>query len=358
MYNYEIIEKDCKLLYNSIDISKVKNSKVLITGANGLIGSFLADYFNFLNKTHDYQIDIYITSYSAPESAHRIKHLIGKPRIKYFSWDASQQIDRSVFEHDIDYVFFCSGYGQPAKFTKDIVKTSFINTVGVESLLKYLESLDKNTNFLFLSTSEIYGEPDVKNIPTSEEYEGILPASNNRASYIVSKRLGEIICSAYAENSKIKTKVARVGLMYGPGTLSNDNRVLQELIFKATNDRQINLLDDGSALRNYLYLTDGIEMLLNIVVNSESKEMIYNVGGDLEPITIYELAKKIGFILKCDVNKGTRSVNAAIANAPKNVYMNMNRYRSEFKEKNNIFVPLDKGIQNVIKWYNFTMENK
>ena len=357
MYNFKIIEENCKLLYNAIDISKMRNSKVLITGANGLIGSFFADYLNFLNNTHNYQIDIYITSYSKPENAVRIAHLLEQPRVTYFEWDASEKIDINVFKHEIDYVFFCSGYGQPAKFTKDIVKTSFINTIGVESILKYLDSLEKETNFLFLSTSEVYGEPDSENIPTPEEYEGRLPSSNKRASYILSKKLGEVICSAYSHNNKTNVKVARVGLLYGPGTLINDNRVLQELLFKAINDREIKLLDDGSALRNYLYLTDGIEMLLNIIVNSNSHEIIYNVGADSEPITIYELAKKIGFILDCDVKKGCNSVNSVVIEAPRNVYMNMEKYRSEFKKQNNVFVPLDKGLQNVIKWYNFTMEN-
>ena len=75
MYNFEIIKKDCEILFEKIDCTKLKNKKVLITGANGLIGSFLADFFMFLNEKQ-YNISIVLTSFSPPDKAKRINHLI------------------------------------------------------------------------------------------------------------------------------------------------------------------------------------------------------------------------------------------------------------------------------------------
>ena len=234
MYNFEIIKKDCERLFEKIDCTKLKNKKVLITGANGLIGSFLADFFMFLNEKK-YNISIILTSFSTSDKVERIKHLLSNEMVSYFSWDASTKIDLVNLDNNIEYIFFCSGYGQPSKFTKDNIKTSFINTVGVNSLLEFLSSNDKRGNFMFLSTSEVYGDPDDKNIPTKENYNGNYSINNNRSSYIVSKRLGEVICNDYARNYDLNIKIARVGLVYGPGVLHNDERVLQDFIFKAKN---------------------------------------------------------------------------------------------------------------------------
>lgn len=351
MYNLEVIKEDCRILDERLDTAKLANKNVLITGANGLIGSFLADYLCYLNDVFSYNMKIYLTSYSTKDKVTRLTHLLDRKDVQYFAWDASERIDTEIFCDDIDHVFFCSGYGQPAKFTKDVVKTSFINTVGVDSLLRYLERLNKLTNFLFISSSEVYGDPDISKIPTKEDDEIVCNPNNNRSSYILSKTLGEVICRSYSD--KIRVKIARVGLIYGPGVLIGDNRVLQELIFKAVSDRKITLLDEGSALRNYLYLVDGIEMILNLAINSESEQIVYNIGGSFESVTIFELAQKIGNILKCDVYKGVKQNDFATMAAPKNVYMSMERYAKEFVLRKNRFIPLDKGIKNVIRWYEF-----
>ena len=347
MYNLKIIERNCEDLFTKLDISSLKNQKVLITGASGLIGSFIADYLNFLNEKHDYNIDITLTSFGSMSGSERIKHLFNKKNISHFAWDASTPIDEKKIT-GIKYVFFCSGYGQPTKFTKDNVKTAFINTVGLNSLLQYLEKTE-NGNLLFISSSEIYGDPDSSNIPTKETYNGNYSIENPRASYISSKRLGEIICLQYLQ--KVNVKIARVGLIYGPGTLLNDDRVLQSFIFKANKDKKISMLDDGSAIRNYLYITDGVEVLFNILL--KGKEVIYNVGGDTEPVSIYELACKVASNFDSAVEKGNDTKNSIVKNSPKNVYMDMSKYKNEFDQSLISPTKLKEGIKDVILWYKF-----
>lgn len=345
MYNFQIINKECKNVFDKIDVKSLKNQKVLITGASGLIGSFFADFLNYLNDNHNFNIQIYLTSFGSISGQERIRHLLNKKNVNYFNWDASTPIDENKIE-GVKYILFCSGYGQPAKFTKNNVKTAFINTVGVNSLLEFLNKQGQG-NLLFISSSEIYGDPDSSNIPTKEEYNGNYSIENIRASYICSKRLGEIICLQYAD--KINVKIARVGLIYGPGTLLNDDRVLQNFIFKASKNKKISMLDDGSAIRNYLYLTDGIEILFNILLHG--KNTIYNVGGDTEPTSIYDLAKKVSYFFNADVEKGEDLKNNIVKSSPKNVYLDMNRYKQEFKNSINVPIKLNEGIKNVILWY-------
>ena len=49
-------------ILEQLDTTRLKNTNVLITGANGLIGGFLADFFTYLNEQHNYNIKMVLTS--------------------------------------------------------------------------------------------------------------------------------------------------------------------------------------------------------------------------------------------------------------------------------------------------------
>jgi UDP-glucuronate decarboxylase len=343
-YNHHIVKQECVQLSRRININNLKNKKFLVTGANGLIGSFLCDFLVFLNNRFNANIEIIGTSYSKPNKALRIKHLINKKEIKYFSWDCSKNIQEKL-DNNIDVVIFCSGYGQPGKFLQNMKKTALINTVGPVNLLDHLNSQKIKSRFLFLSSSEIYGSPTVENIPTRESYSGDYDLNNKRECYKQSKKLGEVISKSY-KSEKIDIKIARVGLTYGPGALFGDKRVMQEFIFKALKNETINMLDAGESLRNFMFITDAIEVILNILFLS--KEIVYNVGNDQETTSIYELAKKIGDILNVDVNKGKSSLK----NAPVSVYLSMEKYKKEFKIDTLNLKTLEYGIDKTVKWFN------
>ena len=91
-----------------------------------------------------------------------------------------------------------------------------------------------------------------------------------------------------------------------------------------------------------------IHYLLNIVLNG--KEIVYNVGGDNEPVSIYELASIIADKFNVEVIKGCTK-NTTNKSAPKNVGLSMTKYRTEFNKNQNIGLNL--GIQKTIEWFNF-----
>jgi UDP-glucuronate decarboxylase len=349
-YNLSVIIEECETLSKKIDIDALRNSNILITGANGLIGGFLSDFFCYINDVDDLNCTIYLTSYSPSSEVSRIKHLLDRSDVHYFSWDSSEKINPSRLPESIDECFFCSGYGQPSRFMKDNVKTSLINVVGVESILNHMCS-HGGGKFIFLSTSEIYGNPPKDKIPTPETYGGMYELENNRAAYKVSKCLGEVICKEYDKAENMEVKIARVALTYGPGALWNDKRVLQEFIFKASKG-DIQMLDGGESLRNYLYITDSVEILLNL---SKGKDLVYNVGGDSEEVSIYDLACNIAENFGNDVLQG-KSKSAISASAPKSVYLDMSKTKKEFAFCDKNKTPLSEGIKQTIRWYNLGAE--
>lgn len=354
MYNLSVVKEDCRRVVNNmgLGLAPLYGKSVLITGANGLIGSFLADLMCYLNDVCNFGMEICLTSYSSHTKAERIQHLIEREDISYFPWDCSEPVATGNLPLKVDYAFFCSGYGQPSKFLKNNVKTALINTVGVESILSYMAD-NNGGNFLFLSTSEIYGDPPDNMVPTPESYGGSYDFHSNRAAYKESKKLGEVICKEYSRSPNMRTRAARVALTYGPGALKTDQRVLQEFIFKAHNNREIQMLDEGKSIRNYLYITDSAEILLNILLHGQ--EMVYNVGGDTEPITIFNLASTIANKFQVPVRKGT-TPDTVNKSAPRNVGLAMNLYRREFIQYGENIVKMETGIANTIKWFNFKGE--
>lgn len=349
-YNHDVIYDDCnaltKKMGSALDVFRDKT--ILITGANGLIGGFLADFFTHINSKLGLGIQLRLTSLSKLGDAERVKSAVKHDGVRYFSWDLSKAIPHDMLE-PFDYVFFCAGYGQPKKFIQDKMGTMFLNTVGVDSILDFCSQQNKECKFLYLSSSEIYGSPDAENIPTSEKYNGNYSVESNRACYISAKRLGEVICLERGKShANLTTRVARLALAYGPGVLNSDDRVMQEFMFKAIRDRSINLLDDGVAQRNYIYITNCIEMLLNITTSGKSS--IYNVGGEGDQVTILELAKKIALIYNAEVSCETKK-SETIISAPNCVALDLSKYNEEFGRIINA-VNLDQGLPKLGMWLN------
>ena len=116
MYDISPIIEDCVALYDRVseNVKPLRGKRVLITGANGLIGGFLADFLAYLNDSHGYDISIHLTSLSEPSNAVRISHLISREDVSYTAWDFPNPVPESTFG-GFDFVFFMSGYGQPKK---------------------------------------------------------------------------------------------------------------------------------------------------------------------------------------------------------------------------------------------------
>lgn len=346
MYDTNIILNECVNLHerlgNSIDV--FKDATVLVTGANGLLGGFFSDFFVYLNERYDFNIKIQLTSLSAANDASRVKHLLNKPNVTYTSWDLSQPVSNDMFEKT-DFVFFMSGYGQPKKFIDNKMKTIMINTVGLDSIIRNVTK--KKSKLIFASTSEIYGDPDSANIPTKESFNGNYSVDSNRACYISSKRLGEVICLEHKrDNPDLDVKIARIALTYGPGVFINDDRVLQDFIVKGSKNNLIQLFDEGSAIRNYIFLTDSAKIIFDIIL--KGKEAIYNVGGNTEEVSIYELAKIVADVINVPVVKGN-SKKDFVSKSPNRVALDMTKYEEEFSKIKNI-TKLREGIEKTSKW--------
>ena len=105
--------------------------------------------------------------------------------------------------------------------------------VAITRTRKMLElSNASNARDIFFSSSEIYGDPEIKNVPTPESYRSNVSCKGSRACYGESKRVGETITYIFHNQTVLKTNMIRPSNIFGPEILENDRRVLPNFASK------------------------------------------------------------------------------------------------------------------------------
>lgn len=332
----KILQEVMKPFYSKIKINNLpflKNKTFLITGASGLVGSNIVSYLDFLNKKRQLNIKIIGVVRSGIE-----KWMSASKNIRYVQQDLStKSLDENL---KFDYLIHFATYGQPKKFLAHPRETVELN---IHVLFDLLELAKKNKAvFLYPSSSEIYGEVDEKHIPTEESYYGYVNTLSERAIYAESKRLAETICYLYSKI--VRVKIGRLLICYGPGVKYDDQRVYGEFIKKAQNSGEITMMDEGKAQRTLCFISDAVEMLLNILLNS--KETVYNVCG-IETVTIRKLASIIAAINHAKVS--SKIAPKKISGTPVRSALSNKKYVKEFNKKN--FVSLEEGLTATSLWF-------
>ncbi|WP_270982945.1 NAD-dependent epimerase/dehydratase family protein [Campylobacter upsaliensis] len=325
--------------YKQIEIfnkDQLKNKTIFITGSNGLIGSNLLSYIVFLNREFDLNIKIIAHSFSKQN-----EWLIGEDYITYLSGN----LNDLAIDFKFDYLIHTATYGQPRKVLENLEDTLYLNTSTYYKLLN--TSLKNGARVLFLSTSSIYGNISGENNSINENFVGKVSLDSISSLYGESKRIGEIISRIYIEQG-LDVKIARIAIGYGPGIKLNDKRFMGEFIKKALDLGKIEMLDQGEAIRQVCYITDVVEMLMNILLNA--KDVVYNVSGmfyDGYGFRIRDIAEIIAKYTNASV-VFPKENNGVLGSFTK-MNIDISKYTNEFKKSK--FVDIDYGLSQTIKWF-------
>jgi UDP-glucuronate decarboxylase len=207
--------------------------------------------------------------------------------------------------------------------------------------IETLNKLNQHGKYLFLSTSELYSGLSAS--PFSENQIGTTNTNHPRSCYIEGKRCGETLVNA-ARSGGIHATSGRLSLAYGPGTRRDDARVVNSFIKKAITEGKIEMMDQGNALRTYMYITDAVTLMFKILFFGTMD--VYNIGGTSRT-TIKNLAEDIGNILGVPVSFPTQTVQGVIG-APEDVCLNMERIEKEFGPLD--LISLEEGLKKTISW--------
>lgn len=343
MYNNEIIQIDLKeIVEQKIDFLKIKNKKILITGATGMLASYFMYVLMYLNDKFDYKIKIY-SLVRNEKKLEEITNFSKRNDIIPVVQDVCEEIN---IEDKIDYIIHMASSADPKSFTNNPVGVINANVIGTLNVLKLAKK--NQSEVLFTSTREVYGKVDKEWV--SENDMGILDCTDVRSCYPESKRMAENLICCYSYQYEMKYKIARIAHSYGPGmNINNDGRIMADLISNVVDGKDILLKSTGEAKRAFCYITDAISALLRIMLNENANE-IYNVANETEEISIKDLAYKMGSMYK---EKNIKVIFDIQEN--KNQYLKFERRGLNTKKLENIgwkpIIDLENGIRRTVNYF-------
>ena len=103
------------------------------------------------------------------------------------------------------------------------MRTLLANSTGTMYLLEHAVK-SRAEKFLFFSSGEVYGVPLDQTQLIGEQDYGYIDPMNVRSCYAESKRIGETMCVAWAQQYKLHASVVRPFHTYGPGMALDDGR--------------------------------------------------------------------------------------------------------------------------------------
>ena len=161
---------DLKYIKEQTSECDFNNSNILVTGCAGFLGYYLINYFEKYKDELGINSIIGLDSFilGRPEWLQR---LIDKKNtnIELIKFNIGKDKINDLFrKNEITHIIHMASIASPTFYRQYPLETVDANIWGLRDLLDYNQKNENLKGFLFFSSSEIYGDPDTKNIPTKE----------------------------------------------------------------------------------------------------------------------------------------------------------------------------------------------
>ena len=282
-----------------MDYKLLKNRRLLLTGATGLIGSCLTRLLLSLNAKYSLNLRIVLLVRSIEKAI----SFFGTPDcIEYHLQDVNGPITTDIGNIDYFVLAACNAY--PEAYKETPVDVMNANYLGVKNIFDYILNRQyKPSKILFVSSSEVYGEYECGDNGVDESFEGIINHYRVRSCYTESKRAAETLCLSYASQYGMNISIARPGYIFGPTRMTKNNRADVEFFDCVKHQKPIVLKSAGSQKRSYCYVEDAVSALLYILLEGGESEA-YNIAlNPSDSITIAEFASLIANVGNVDLIK-------------------------------------------------------
>ncbi len=262
----------------------LNNKRVLITGAAGFIGSYLADtllqHNNFLILVDDFN-----TFYSGKEE--RINAILEnyEPKKDYILLkdDILNPNLYNKLDANFDYIFHLAAQAGVRYSINHASEVSRTNIIGTVNLLEFAKNCNTLQRFIFASSSSVYGNPLYT--PCDEAH-----PKNPISPYAVSKLASEIYTNYYYYQFQIPITNLRFYTVYGPN--GRPDMAIGKFFNQIFTNKPLTVFGTGEQLRDFTYISDIID---GIILSSEIEAAVgetFNLGYS-DPISINNLIRII-----------------------------------------------------------------
>ena len=283
---HSIIEQDLEeVFHRNIPWEKLEGKTVLITGAYGMLASYVVYMLLYLNET----AGMHIRMIAAVRSEEKLRErFLEFTQRSYFQMYKSELDGPFAIAQDIHYIIHAASLAAPQHYQVCPIEVLKPNTIGNYYLLEL--AAEKNVEgYLFFSTGDIYGVVEGKDTIQENDY-GSMDTLDIHNCYSESKRMAETMCRAWQQQKGVPVTIARICHTYAPTMdVEHDPRVFASFVKDILEKKDIVMKSSGCSKRTFCYIADAVAAFFLILLCGKEGEA-YNVCNTDAFYSIAELA--------------------------------------------------------------------
>lgn len=304
-------------------------SNILVTGGSGFFGSHLVKYL--LSKGHNVSIT---TKYDSVFENIRLAKVWNKIKVIECDLRNYNSIDQ-INKIKPDVIFHLAAYNDVKGSFENFTESLESNVIATSNLLEGLKSYKQ---FIYISTSEIYGKQKNNKLFS----ENLKPAPIS--PYSVGKYSGELYAKMHMQEFKKPIKILRPFNVFGES--QSVKAVIPELILKFLRNENVKITN-GTQTREFNYVGNTVNLISKAMETKSLFGEIINISDGAE-ISIRNLAKT----LKMLTNSKSKIIIGGLKERKSEIFrmkasiVNMNKHIKDVK-----ILSFEQGLQKTIKWY-------
>lgn len=305
--------------------------KLLVTGGLGFIGSNFI--LHVLEKNKDYEI----INVDAEHIGSNYKNLLGVKNSRRYEFVKGDITDQKLMNDLIDKCDAVINFAAESHVDRSITNAKpFIdsNIYGIFIILEILKKQKKR--LVHISTDEVFGS--LEESSATEEYR-----LNPSSPYSASKASAELLINSYVTTYDIDALITRCTNNYGPRQFPE--KLIPKAILLAKENKKIPIMNRGIGVRDWIYVSDHCEAVMNVLKNGRTGES-YNISAGNE-IDVLTLVKKILYLMNIE-----SELYEFVQDRPGHDYrysLDSSKIRTELGWKPE--TSFEDGIRKTIEWY-------
>ncbi len=267
-------------------MSRWEGHTALVTGAQGFIGSWLAERLldegaRVVTLRRDFD----------PEARFRVEGIEERCTTVLADLQDYEALVRVLNEHEVRSVFHLAAQTIVATANRSPLSTFEANVRGTYNLLEACRAVgvvgDPIERVVVASSDKAYGAHE--ELPYREDF-----ALQPRYPYDVSKACTDMIARSYASTYDLPVAVTRLANVYGGGDLNWSRVVPDSCRALARGERPV-IRSDGSPERDYIHVDDAVDAYLAIATSLDRPELhgrAWNAGAGA-PLSVLEIVTRL-----------------------------------------------------------------
>jgi CDP-glucose 4,6-dehydratase len=313
-----------------------QDRRVLVTGATGLLGSWLTKRLIML------QADIVcLVRDWIPESELVVSRCIEQVKVVHGDVRDEKLQEQVLGEYEIDTVFNLAAQTIVPIANRNPLSTLETNIGGTWALLEACRRSPMVKHIVLASSDKAYGEHETLPYTEDSELRGNHP-------YDVSKSCADLIAQSYATTFGLPLAITRCGNFFGGGDL-NWNRIVPGTIRSVLRGQRPIIRTDGRYVRDYFYVEDAVAANILLVEHlAEDRSLrgeAFNFSYE-RPITVIEIMRLILRLMNSDLEPEIRNEGSGEI---------LRQYLSAAKARKVLgwkpSFTLEEGLTRTVEWY-------